>query len=46
MTYAEASTLKESIRQVKQIYMQRGFNITNILMDGQFTCIWGNLAEL
>ena len=30
----EASTLQESIRQVKQVYMQRGFNITNILMDG------------
>ena len=26
--------------------MQRGFKITNILMDGQFTCIRGNLAEL
>ena len=26
--------------------MQRGFKITNILMDGQFACIRGNLAEL
>ena len=26
--------------------MQRGFKITNILMDGQLTCIRGNLAEL
>ena len=43
---AEASTLQESIRKVKQVYMQRGFNITNILMDGKFTCIRGNLAEL
>ena len=43
---AEASTLQESIRQVKQLYMQCGFNIPNILMDGQFTCIRGNPAEL
>ena len=26
--------------------MQQGFNITNILMDGQFTYIRGNLAEI
>ena len=43
---AEASTLQESIRQFKQVYMQQGFNITNILMDGQLACIRGNLAEL
>ena len=42
----EASMLQESIRQVKKVYMQRGFKITNILMDGQLTCIRGNLAEL
>ena len=41
---AEASTLQESIRQVKQVYMQRGFKITNILMDGKFACIRGDLA--
>ena len=43
---AKLSTLQESIRQVKQVYMQRGFKINNILMDGQFTCIRVNLAEL
>ena len=26
--------------------MQRGFKITNILTDGKFACIRGNLAEL
>ena len=41
---AEVSTLQESIRQVKQFYMQQGFKITNILMDGQFECIRGNLS--
>ena len=43
---AEASTLQEFIRQVKQVYMQQGFEITNILMDGQFVCIRGDLAEI
>ena len=38
---AEVSTLQESIRQVKQVYMQQGFKITNILMDGKFACIRG-----
>ena len=26
--------------------MQRGFKITNILMDGKFACIRGDLAQL
>ena len=43
---ARESTIQESIRQVKHVYMQRGFKITNILMDGEFTCIRGNLSEL
>ena len=43
---AEASTQKESIRQVKKVYMLRGFKVANILIDGQFTCIRGNLAEI
>ena len=43
---AEVSTLQESTRQVKQVYMQQGFSITNILMYGQFACIRGDLAEL
>ena len=43
---AEASTLQESIRKLKQVNMQRGFNITNILIYGQFNCIRGNLVEL
>ena len=43
---AEASTLQESIRQFKQVYIQKGFKMTNILIYGQFACIRGNLAEL
>ena len=42
----EASTLKESIRKFDQVYMQWGFNITNILMYGKLPCIRGDLAEL
>ena len=42
----EASTLQKYIRKVKQVYMQQGFKITNILIDGQFSCISGNLVEL
>ena len=42
----EASTLQESIRQVKQVYMQQGFKITNILTNGKFTCFRGNLVEV
>ena len=42
----EASTLHKSIRQVKQVYMQRVSKVTNILMDRQFVFIRGNLSEL
>ena len=42
---AEASTLQEFIRKVKQVYMQQGFEITNILMDGQFAYIRGDLRR-
>ena len=42
----EVSKLQYSIRQVKHVYMQQGFNITNILMDGKFARIRGKLAEL
>ena len=42
----EEKTLKKSIKKLKQVYMQRGFKIINILMDGKLTCIRGNLAGL
>ena len=44
ITNAEATKLKDYISQVKQVYMQFGYKITNILMDGKFACIRGNLA--
>ena len=42
----EVLTLQELIRQFKKVYMQQVFNITKILMDGQFSFIVVNLAEL
>ena len=41
-----STTLKDSISQVKHIYMKQGFKITNILENRQLVCIRGNLAEL
>ena len=43
---AEASTLQNSIKQLKRIYMQWVFKVVNILMGGQFECINGDLAKL
>ena len=43
---SEASTLQNSIKQVKRIYMQRGFKTVNILIDGQFKCIRGDLEDI
>ena len=42
----EATTLQEYIKQVRQFYMELGFNLTNILVDRQSTCIRGKLVEL
>ena len=43
---AETTTLQECRKQVKQVYMQESFKVTNILMDGQFNCTRRNLVEL
>jgi hypothetical protein len=40
------TTIIKAIKQVKAIYMQRGFTISTILLDGQFESIRGELAEL
>ena len=41
-----SKTLVTSINRVKKAYMQRGFCVTGICMDGQFEPIRANLAEL
>ncbi len=40
------STLIAAIKQVKQIYMRRGFIIHTILLDGQFESLRGDIADL
>ena len=42
----QANTILTAIRQVKSVYMKRGFSITNLLMDGQFEHLRGALADL
>ena len=39
-------TILTAIKQVKNMYMKRGFNLTTLLMDGQFESLGGNLASL
>ena len=43
---AESSTLHNYIRQVNIIYIQWGFKVVNILTDGQFECIRGDLSKI
>jgi hypothetical protein len=39
-------TIMAAIKKVKQLYSQRGFRITQMMMDGQFENLRGKLAEL
>jgi hypothetical protein len=38
-------TLTKAVRDVRATYMKRGFRVKNLLMDGQFEVLRGNLAE-
>lgn len=42
----QGKTILEAIRQLKQIYGKRGFNLSVILMDGQFESLRGDMAEM
>ena len=42
----QGETIFNGIRAIHQIYLQRGFQIRNAFMDGQFEPLRGNLAEL
>ena len=42
----QGATIFNGIRAIHQIYLQRGFQICNAFMDGQFEPLQGNLAEL
>jgi hypothetical protein len=39
-------TILAAIKQVKSIYMRRGFIITHLLMDGQFEPLRADIADL
>ena len=42
----QGTTIFNGLRAIHQVYLQRGFQIRNALMDGQFEPLRGNLAEL
>ena len=39
-------SLFTAVKQIRAVYMKRGFRITNVLMDGQFESMRGELSEL
>jgi hypothetical protein len=42
----QQKTLLQGIKQIHSIYLQRGFQITHLLMDGQFEHLREHLADL
>ena len=46
ITNMAVPTLVKSVKQIQQLYMQRGFRITEVLMDGQFEPTRGDLAVM
>ena len=42
----QSKKILRAIKQVKSVYMKRGFKISTLLMDGQFESIRGDLAEM
>ena len=38
--------LLDTVRKIQQVYQHRGFEIVNLLMDGEFEPIRGDLASL
>ena len=43
---ATSKSLKTVIFQEKQVYMQQGFHVTNLLIDGQFELLRDELASM
>ncbi len=46
ITTQKATTLMTAIKHVKSAYLQRGFKITHILLDGQFESLRGDAAAI
>jgi TPP-dependent 2-oxoacid decarboxylase len=42
----KSKTILSAIKQVKSIYMKRGFKLDHILMDGQFEPLQAKLADM
>jgi hypothetical protein len=42
----KSATILAAIKQVKSIYMKRGFNLSHMLMDGQFEPLRAILAHM
>jgi hypothetical protein len=42
----KAPELFGCIKQIQRVYTQRGFHMNEILMDGQFECLHGDLASI
>jgi hypothetical protein len=42
----KSATILAAIKQIKSIYMKRGFKLDHMLMDGQFEPLWAELADL
>jgi uncharacterized protein (DUF1786 family) len=46
LTNETAKTLTDCIKKVKALYVERGFRIQTICMDGQFECLRADLADM
>jgi hypothetical protein len=42
----KSATILAAIKQIKSIYMKRGFKLDHMLMDGQFEPLWAELADI
>ena len=42
----QSATILKAIKKVKSIYMQRGFKVSIMLMDGEFEPLRGHLADM
>jgi hypothetical protein len=42
----KSATILAAIKQIKSIYMKRGFKLDHMLMDGQFEPLRAELADL
>ena len=42
----KGTTILQSIKQIQQVYLQGGYKLTRLLMDGQFEPLQANLAAM